>query len=89
MRIVPRLASGSLSRDPLADVWIAIRERNAGRFTLSKKSDAILAGQSHILEVENDAPIFSFRGDECFQLGDMLCVEPAAYVRTTSPFSDL
>src|SRR5580658_1026605 len=41
------------------------------------------------LQVENDAGALRYRGDECFQLGDMLCVEPAAYVRTTSPFSDL
>jgi hypothetical protein len=36
------LASRSLSRDPLAEVWVAIRQSNASRFAMSKKSHAIL-----------------------------------------------
>jgi hypothetical protein len=40
------LASTSLSGDPLAEVWIAIRQRNASRFALSKKGHAVLTGQS-------------------------------------------
>ena len=72
------LASSSLSRDPLAEVWIAIRQRNASRFALSKKSHAILTGQSQLLEVKNDAAIFPFGGDERFQLGNVLFVDPAA-----------
>src|SRR5580704_16497430 len=65
------LASSSLSRDPLAEVWIAIRQRNARRFAPSKKSHAIVTGQSQLLEVKNDAVIFPFRGDESFQLGNV------------------
>lgn len=72
------LASSSLSRDPLAEVWIAIRQRNASRFALRKKSHAILTGQSQLLKVENDAAIFPFGDDERFQLGNVLFVDPAA-----------
>jgi hypothetical protein len=72
------LAFRSLSRDPLADVWIAIRQLNAGRLAPGEKDNAILTGQSHILEVENDAAIFLFRADERFQIGDILFVDPAA-----------
>jgi hypothetical protein len=72
------LASSSLSRDPLAEVWIAIRQRNASRFALSKKSHAIRTGQSQLLEVKNDSAIFPFGGDERFQLGNVLFVNPAA-----------
>jgi hypothetical protein len=72
------LASTLLSRDPLAEVWIAIRQRNASRFALSKKSHAILTGQSQLLEVKNDAAIFPFGGDERFQFDDVLFVDPAA-----------
>src|SRR5260370_1019082 len=50
-------------RDRYFETWVSFPF-----FTLSK---------SYLSE--NDAAIFSFRGDECFQLGDMLCVEPAAY----------
>src|SRR5580698_8234628 len=71
-------ASTSLPGDPLADVWIAVHQRNAGGFALRKKSYAILTCQSHIPEVKNDSPIFSFRADERFQLGNVLLVEPAA-----------
>ena len=86
MRIVPRflvikptaLASIVLSRDPLSDVWIAIHQRNAGCLAVSEKSDAVPTRQSHILEVENDAPIFAFRGDERFQFGNMFLVDSAA-----------
>src|SRR5579859_485491 len=60
------LASSPLSRDPLAEVWIAIRQRDASRFALSKKSHAILTDQSQLLEVKNDAAIFPFGGDERF-----------------------
>jgi len=79
------LLAASFSRDPLANVRIAIRQRDASGFAPGEKIDTVLTGQSHILEVENDAPIFSFRGDECFQLGDMLCVEPAAYRKNHFP----
>src|SRR5580658_5736334 len=72
------LASSSLSRDPLPEVWIAIRQRNARRFAPSKKSHGILTGQSQLLEVKNDAAIFRFGGDERFQLDDVLFVDPAA-----------
>src|SRR5580693_1407869 len=51
------LASSSLSRDPLAEVWIAIRQRNASRFALRKKSHAILPGQRQFLKVKHDAAI--------------------------------
>src|SRR5579863_7454459 len=81
----PALRLGSLSRDPLADVWIAIRQPDASRFALSEKIDAVLTRQSHILEVENDAPIFPFRGDECFQLGNVLLVDPAAQGKDDVP----
>jgi hypothetical protein len=67
-----------LSRDPLAEVWIAIRERNARRFALRKKSHAIRTGQSQLLEVKNDSAIFPFGGDERFQLDDMLFADLAA-----------
>src|SRR5579863_9988463 len=48
----------SLPGDPLADIWIAIRQGNTGRFALSEKIDAVLTGQSHILEVETDSATF-------------------------------
>src|SRR5271165_821147 len=38
------LASLVMNRDPLADVWIAISQLNAGGFASSQKSDAILTG---------------------------------------------
>jgi len=72
------LRSGSLSRDPLADIWITIHQRNVSRFALREKIDTVLTGQSHILEVENDAAIIPFRANESFQLGDTLLVDPAA-----------
>jgi len=64
--------------DPLADVWIAIRQRNAGRFALSEKNDAILTGQSHIFEVQSDAAAFPFRADQGFQFGNVFFGNPAA-----------
>jgi hypothetical protein len=70
--------SRSLSRNPLSEVWIAIRQFNASRLALSKKSHAILTGQSQLLEVKNDATIFPFGVDERFQLGNVLFVDPAA-----------
>jgi hypothetical protein len=72
------LASSSLSRDPLAEVWIAVRQRNASRFALRKKSHAILTGQRQFLKVKNDAAISPFGGDERFQFGNVLFVDPAA-----------
>jgi len=87
MRIVPLFSSdqagarrllSSLSRDPLADVWIAIRQRNVSRFALSEKIDTVLTCQRHILQIKNDAPLLSLRGDERLQLGDVLVVDPAA-----------
>jgi hypothetical protein len=74
----PTLRLGSLSRDPLADIWIAIRQGNTGRFALSEKMDAVLTRQSHILKVKDDSALFSFRGDERFQFGNVLPVDPAA-----------
>jgi hypothetical protein len=73
-----RLPSGSLSRDPLAHVWIAIRQRNASRLALSEKIDTVLTGQSHILEVKSDWAIFSLRPDEFLQLNNILLLELAA-----------
>jgi len=67
------------SRDPLADVWIAIHQRNAGRLAPSEKSNAILTGQSHIFEVEDDSAVCRFRGDERFQLRNVFPVDLAAY----------
>jgi hypothetical protein len=67
-----------LSRDPLADVWIAIRQRNVSRFALSEKIDTVPTCQRHILQIKNDAPLLSLRGDERLQLGDVLVVDPAA-----------
>jgi hypothetical protein len=72
------LASIVLYPDPFADVWIAIRQRNAGRLAPSEKSNAILTGQSHIFEVEDDSAVFHFRGNEGFQLRNMIFVELAA-----------
>src|SRR5580658_9033445 len=60
----PTLRLGSLSRDPLADIWIAIRQGNTGRFAMSEKIDAVLTRQSHILEVENDWATFPCRVDQ-------------------------
>src|SRR5258708_11616771 len=79
----------SFSRDPLANVWIAIHQRDASRFAPGEKIDTVLTRQSHLLEVENDAAALRFRGDECFQLGDMLCVEPAAYRKNHFPVFQL
>jgi hypothetical protein len=86
MRMVPLFSSDQasmwlsifLSRDPLPDIWIAIRQRNVIRFALSEKSDAVPTCQSHILEVESDAANFPFRPDERFQLCNALFVDPAA-----------
>ena len=72
------LLSVSLSGDPLADIWFAIHQRNVIRFALSEKIDAVLTRQSHVLEVENDAAILLFHGDERFQVGDAVFVDPAA-----------
>ena len=72
--------SAPLSRDPLADVWIAIHQRDICRFAASQKTDAGFARQSHILEVENDATTLRLRLNERFPTnGDMLIVDPAAY----------
>ena len=71
------LASRSFSRDPLADIWIQIDQRNAGRLAPSEKIDAVPAGQSHILEVENNVTVRPFQTDERFQLRNMLFVNPA------------
>jgi hypothetical protein len=79
------LRSVSLSRDPLADIWIAIRQLNAGRFALSEKIDAILTSQSQILKIKNDSAIFSFRRNERFQLGNVLLVDPTAYGKDDVP----
>jgi hypothetical protein len=68
----------ALSADPLADVWIAIHQCDAGRFAPGKKIDAILTSQSHIFKVKNDSPMCSFCGNERFQLGNVLPVDPAA-----------
>jgi hypothetical protein len=73
-----RLPSGSLSRDPLAHVWIAIHQRDVSRLALSEKIDTVLPGQSHILEVKSDSAILSLRPDEFFQLNNILLVELAA-----------
>ena len=59
----PALASIFLSRDPLAHVWIALYQRDAIRFALSEKIDAVLTRQSHISEVKNDRPTACFRPD--------------------------
>jgi hypothetical protein len=72
------LASSSLSRDPLADVRIAVHQRNVGSFALSEKNNAILTGQSHVFEVENDAATFLLSADLRFQLNDALLVDPTA-----------
>src|SRR5580692_9958163 len=87
MRTIPRFPSINASRasflvlylDPFADVWIAIHQGNAGRLALSEKSNAILTGQSHIFEVEDDLAVFHFRGNERFQFRNVLFVDLAAY----------
>ena len=76
--IAPDAASSSVPRDPLVDVWIAIRQRNASRSALSKKSHSILTGQSQFLEINNDATTFPFGGDERLQLGNVRFVDPTA-----------
>ena len=73
------LLAALLSGDPFANVWIAIHQRDVRCFAPGQKIDAVLTCQSHIFQVENDAAALPFRADECFQLGDMLCVKPAAY----------
>src|SRR5438874_1792579 len=75
----------SFSGDPLANIRIAIHQRDASSFAPGEKIDAVLPRQSHIFQVEKDAAALRFRGDECFQLGDMLCVEPAAYRKNRLP----
>jgi len=72
------LSSASLSRDPLADIWIAIHQGDVSRFAPGQKTDAVFARQRHILEVENYAATFRLGGNECFQVGNMLFVQPAA-----------
>ena len=63
-----------LSGYPFANVWIAIHQRDVRCFAPRQKIDAVFT-ESHIFQVENDAAALLFRADECFQLGDMLCVE--------------
>jgi len=46
---------------------------------LSEKNTAILTGQSHIFEVEDDSAVCHFRGDERFQLRNVFPVDLAAY----------
>jgi hypothetical protein len=79
------LFAALLSGDPFANVWIAIHQRDVRCFAPDQKIDAVLTCQSHIFQVENDAAVLSFRADECFQLGDMLCVDPAAYRKNHFP----
>jgi hypothetical protein len=79
------LRAALLSGDPFANVWIAIRQRDVRCFAPGQKIDAVLTCQSHIFQVENDAAALRFCGDDCFQLGDMLCVEPAAYRKNHFP----
>jgi hypothetical protein len=79
------LLAALLSGDPFANVWIAIHQRDVSCFASNQKIDALLTCQSHIFQVENDAAALSFRADECFQLGDMLCVDPAAYRKNDLP----
>ena len=79
------LLAALLSGDPFANVWIAIHQRDVRCFAPGQKIDAVLTGQSHILQVENDAAALFFRADECFQLGDVLCVDPAAYRKNHFP----
>ena len=79
------LFAGLLPGDPFANVWIAIHQRDVRCFAPGQKIDAVLTGQSHIFQVENDAAALFFRADECFQLGDMLCVDPAAYRKNHFP----
>ena len=79
------LRAAFLSGDPFANVWIAIHQHDVRCFAPGQKIDAVLTCQSHILQVENDAAAIRFRGDECFQFGDMLCVEAAAYRKNHFP----
>jgi hypothetical protein len=79
------LLAALLSGDPFANVWIAIHQRDVRCFAPGQKIDAVLTCQSHIFQVENDAPALSFRADECFQFGDMLCVDPTAYPKNHFP----
>jgi hypothetical protein len=59
-------------------VRITVHQRNAGRLALSEKVHAVLARQSHILQVKNDTTISPLRADQRFQLGNVLFVDPAA-----------
>src|SRR5580700_3961796 len=79
------LLAALLPGDPFANIRIAIHQRDARRFAPDQKIDAVLTCQSHIFQVESDAAALSFRADECFQLGDMLCVHPAAYRKNYVP----
>jgi hypothetical protein len=79
------LPSISLSCNPLTDIRVAIHQLNVTRLALREKIDAVLTGQSHIREVENDAAIFPFRDNERFQLGNVLFVDPAAYGKNHIP----
>ena len=79
IKFPPMLLAALLSGDPFAYVWIAVHKRDVRCFAPGQKIDAGLTGQSHIFQVENDAAAFFFRAYECLQLGDMFCVDPAAY----------
>jgi hypothetical protein len=73
-----RAPAPSSSGDPLADVWIAVCERDACRFAPGEEIDAISTSPSHILEIEIDVATFSFRTEERFQFANVLLVDLAA-----------
>jgi hypothetical protein len=46
--------------------------------TALQKADGLLARQSNLLEVQDNAASFAFRLNECFQLGYMFFIHPTA-----------
>jgi len=57
------LPSASLSRNPLADIWRAIRQRDAAFFASGEKIDLILASQRYVLQVQYYPPTGWFRSE--------------------------
>jgi hypothetical protein len=72
------LTFASLSCDPFADVAWAILQCDAIRFAALEKDDDILAYQSYVLQVQNDAASIRLRPDECFQVGNIFFIYSAA-----------
>ena len=77
-RSIWRPASRLLPRQPLAYVWRAIHQPDAGRFAPGEKINSVLPCQNQILHVKNDGPDACFPPNQRFQLGYAFFVQSPA-----------